>query len=70
MGIELSQEQHTVLKETRAVATPAEFHALRGKECGKERNRKGARGARNQRPDDISLSLALLAPLRSLCRFC
>ncbi|WP_437293717.1 hypothetical protein [Sorangium sp. So ce426] len=28
MGIELSQEQHAVLKETRAVATPAEFQAL------------------------------------------
>lgn len=28
MGIELSQEQLAILKETRAVATPAEFHAL------------------------------------------
>jgi hypothetical protein len=28
MRIELSQEQHAVLKETRAVATPAEFQAL------------------------------------------
>lgn len=28
MGIELSQEQHAVLKETRAVGTPAEFQAL------------------------------------------
>ncbi|WP_437765668.1 hypothetical protein WME77_00940 [Sorangium sp. So ce764] len=28
MGIELSQEQHAVLKETRAVATPADFQAL------------------------------------------
>ncbi|KYF49256.1 hypothetical protein BE04_34915, partial [Sorangium cellulosum] len=28
MGIELSQQQHAVLKETRAVGTPAEFQAL------------------------------------------
>ncbi|WP_438013504.1 hypothetical protein WMF18_21455 [Sorangium sp. So ce315] len=28
MEIELSQEQHAVLKETRAVGTPAEFQAL------------------------------------------
>ncbi|WP_437606090.1 hypothetical protein WMF20_34310 [Sorangium sp. So ce834] len=28
MGIELSQEQHAVLKETRAVATPAAFRTL------------------------------------------
>ncbi len=28
MGIELSQEQHAVLKETRAVATPAEFQSF------------------------------------------